>query len=342
MDYLGALDCVVAVATHSTAVKLHAYSQSGFDAAAVDFDPEHLAPLYRLKPHTIGQSYGLAIARRLGLPEEIVAAAEAFLPAGSVELAEVLDRLEEERARLNQQTERLQERELALAEREREAVAAAEQTHARAEVERERLRSEGAQLLAEFRREGAATLDELKSGAKGRRELSRILSESAVKLDQLAPPQSEPELAAEEPLKVGDPVELGEIRGELLALEPGRAVVGRGGLRIEVAPERLRRARPVRAPERQPAVTVIAAAADRDELSLIGMRTGEALRSLEEFLDQAYLTNHREVRIVHGIGSGALKKAIQDYLSTSPYCAAFRQAESHQGGAGATIVQLST
>jgi DNA mismatch repair protein MutS2 len=80
----------------------------------------------------------------------------------------------------------------------------------------------------------------------------------------------------------------------------------------------------------------------RDELNLIGMRTGEALRKLEQFLDQAYLTSQSEVRIVHGIGSGALKKAIQDYLATSPYCAAYRQAEPHQGGAGATIVELST
>ncbi|MGH7932362.1 MAG: endonuclease MutS2, partial [Candidatus Binataceae bacterium] len=82
MDYLGARDCVVAIATHSTAVKLHAYSRAGFEAAAVDFDPERLAPLYRLKPHTIGQSYGLAVARRLGLPEEIVRTANSALPAG--------------------------------------------------------------------------------------------------------------------------------------------------------------------------------------------------------------------------------------------------------------------
>ena len=98
---------LVAVATHSTAVKLHAYSRSDFEVAAVDFDPERLVPLYRLKPHTIGQSYGLAVARRLGLPAEIVAAAEAALPAGSAELAEALRRLEEERVRLHTHTERL-------------------------------------------------------------------------------------------------------------------------------------------------------------------------------------------------------------------------------------------
>ncbi len=62
MKYLAARKCTVAVATHSTAVKLHAYSGHDFDVAAVDFDPEHLIPLYRLKPGTIGQSYGLAVA----------------------------------------------------------------------------------------------------------------------------------------------------------------------------------------------------------------------------------------------------------------------------------------
>jgi DNA mismatch repair protein MutS2 len=341
MDYLAARDCVIAVATHSTAVKLHAYSRVGFDAAAVDFDSEYLTPRYRLKPHTIGQSYGLAVARRLGLPEEIVAAAQQVLPAGSAELAEALNRLEEESARLRVQTERLHEHEIELAERQREALGAAERTRLRAEAERDRLRSEGAQLLAEFRREAAVTLADLKAGVKGRRELSRTLAQSAAKLDEVAPPPPDPEKSSDAPLKVGDQVELGDIRGELLTLEPGKAVVGRGALRIEVAPERLRRARVERAMEQLPTITVSRETSGRDELNVIGMRTSEALRQLEQFLDQAYLTNQRELRIVHGIGSGALKKAIHDYLSTSPYCAGFRQAEPRYGGVGATIVEIS-
>ena len=80
---------------------------------------------------------------------------------------------------------------------------------------------------------------------------------------------------------------------------------------------------------------------ERNELNLIGMRTTDALRKLEEFLDNAFLTNRAEVRIVHGIGSGALRKAVAEYLGTSPYCASFRGAEPHHGGAGATIVQMN-
>jgi len=341
MDYLGDRDCLVAVATHSTAVKLHAYSRAGFEAAAVDFDPERLAPLYRLKPNTIGQSYGLAVARRLGLPLEIVAAAEAALPAGSAELAEALRRLEHERERLQTHTERLRERERALADRERETAAAAERARLRAEAERDRVRGEGAHAIAELRREGSAVLAELKAGAKGRREFGQTLADAAARLERVVPRSQEHAARADDaPLKVGDQVELGEIRGELIALDQDRAVVGRGGLRIEVSADRLRRARVATATPHQPRITVTAAPNDRDELNLVGMRTGDALRKLEEFLDQAYLTSRAEVRVIHGIGSGALKKAIHDYLNSSPYCASFRQAEPHYGGAGATIVEL--
>jgi DNA mismatch repair protein MutS2 len=341
MDYLGDRNCLVAIATHSTAVKLHAYSRAGFEAAAVDFDPERLTPLYRLKPHTIGQSYGLAVARRLGLPAEIVAAAETALPAGSAELAIALRRLEEERERLHTHTERLREREQSLAEHQREAAEAAERARTRSEAERDRVRGEGARAIEELRREGSVVLAELKAGNKGRRELGQTLADATARIEQIAPrEQDRSAREAEVPLKVGDQVELGEIRGELLALDEDRAVVGRGGLRIEVSADRIRRARVASAPAHEPRVTVTASNNDRDELNLVGIRTGDALRKLEEFLDQAYLTNRAEVRVIHGIGSGALKKAVHEYLETSPYCAGFHQAEPHQGGAGATIAKI--
>jgi len=130
-----------------------------------------------------------------------------------------------------------------------------------------------------------------------------------------------------------------DIQGELL-LEPDKAIIGRGGLRIEVAPGRLRRARSRARGATPPAVTVSATRSENGEVNLIGMRAPDALRRLEEFLDQAYLTNQSEVRVIHGVGSGALRKAVREYLSTSPYCTAYREAEPQSGGAGATIVEI--
>lgn len=347
MTYLGRRRCLVAIATHSAAIKLHAYSRAGFEASAVDFDAEHLQPLYRLKPHTIGQSYGLAVAERLGLPAEIVAAAREAMPAGAAEVERVLGLLEAERAQVRAEAERLHDEERRTAQHAAAIEESLRRALARTETERERLAAEGKALIAELRRENAAVVEEVRAGRKAQRELGSMLARAAERVEQMAPEAvagAGGSAGALAPLKVGDQVEFGDIRGELITLEPGRAVVSRGGLRIEVAPARLRRAQSQAAARGAPKVTIsVGPGPDggESELNLIGMRTAEALRRLEEFLDQAYLTNRAEVRIVHGIGSGALKKAIHEYLNDSPYCAGFRPAEPHHGGAGATVVQLN-
>ena len=243
---------------------------------------------------------------------------------------------------LDQRRDHLEE-----AERESaEALGLAERARERAEAERKRMRTEVSGVIEELRREGSEVIRDLKTRSKSRADLTAFVTRASEQLEKAAPAPvevQEPEDETAGPLKVGDQVEIGEIRGELLSLEPGKAVVARGGLKIEVAPERLRRARGKKgeAPARMPTVTFSAEGPAEAQLTLIGMRTSEALRKLEGFLDQAFLTNQREVRIVHGIGSGALRKAVQDYLSTSSYCASFHQADPHHGGAGATIVEMN-
>lgn len=349
MNHLAARRCMVAIATHSTAVKLHAYSRADFDAAAVDFDPERLTPLYRLKPHTIGQSYGLAVARRLGLPDEIIRAAEAAMGAGSAELDQALARLEAERTRIRDDAERAQARQQELERELRDARARAESAREKSELERTRGRAAVAETIESIRREGSELMRKLKERSKSRTDLGKFVADAAARLETVAPARESDRTSLDnEPLRPGDQVELGEIRAELLSIDSDKAVIVRGGLKIEVSPERLHRAREKSAQsseagrkERSHAVTFTTDAGEHAELNLIGMRSGDALRKLEEFLDQAFLTNRSEVRIVHGIGSGALRKAIQEYLGTSPYCASFTPADPHHGGAGATIVQMN-
>jgi len=347
LSYLARRRCLVAIATHSTAVKLHAYSGAKLESAAVDFDPENLEPRFKLKPHTIGQSFGLAVARRLGFPEEIVAAAEAARPSGASELETALKRLEEERTSFVERGEELRLRERSLTEQYQAALRDADRAREQAAAERERMREEVRGMIGELRREGDAVIEELKTQSKSRRDLTAFIRRAGETMERAVPETPSEEAEPSRPLAVGDQVELAgaDIRGELLVLEPERAVIGRGGLRIEVAPARLRHAvgRPAgTTPVPVPSVTVNAQRPAEAELNLIGMRAADALRKLEEFLDQAYLTNKPEVRVVHGVGSGALRRAVHEYLSSSPYCAEFREAEPHSGGAGATIVELSS
>ena len=80
----------------------------------------------------------------------------------------------------------------------------------------------------------------------------------------------------------------------------------------------------------------------RPEINLLGLRVREALPRLEVFLDQAILNNQSSVRIVHGMGTGALRRAVRAYLADSPYCASFNEAPRNEGGGGATVVELAS
>ena len=341
IQYLTARRCLVAIATHSTAVKLYAYGSSELESAAVDFDEHALTPRFTLKPRTVGQSFGLAVAERLGLPAELIHAAQQARPAGSAELEDALRRLEEQRAELAQQVEEMRNRERERHQAHVAAVEAEQEASRRAVSEREKVREEFRQLVTQFNRDSARLLAELKSSRRPRGEIRQFLERAAGGMEQLAP-EAPSEPADTLPLKVGDLVELvdSDIQGELLSLEPDKALIGRGGLRIEVTPGRLRRARSRTRAAAPPTVTISASRNETGEVNLIGMRAPDALRRLEEFLDQAYLTNQSEVRVIHGVGSGALRKAVREYLSTSPYCTAFHEAEPQAGGAGATIVQI--
>ena len=95
-----------------------------------------------------------------------------------------------------------------------------------------------------------------------------------------------------------------------------------------------------------PARERIAVAVERpaeiaDEINLVGRRAREAIDALAAFLDRAVRAGASEVRVIHGFGSGALRRAVQEFLAGSPYCAAYRDAEPSAGGAGVTIAELA-
>ncbi|MGD9763342.1 MAG: endonuclease MutS2 [Candidatus Binatia bacterium] len=340
----------LAVTTHYTPLKLLALDDPGCAVAAVDVDPDAFKPRYRLVYDSIGRSLALPIARQLGLPDAVLATAAAVQPEHARVLNAALERLERSRAALEG---RLAEAEARAAELTASAAAAA-----RLESElRERRRSawqdalrEARAFVRQLKAEGRAQLEGLREAAAARAALERFAREQEAAIaaraaDDAAPaplPDREPPAAR---AQIGDLVEVAErgIQGELLAVEGARAWIQRGALRFEVPTAQLRR---VAAGAPVPATVVVAPATaevpGRGELSVIGLRAREALERLERFLDHAVRDGQDSVRIVHGVGSGALRRAIQDYLATSPYCAAFRGGEPGEGGAGVTVATLSS
>src|SRR5205814_2256072 len=128
------------------------------------------------------------------------------------------------------------------------------------------------------------------------------------------------------------------IRGELVEIVGERARIRRGGLKFEVAADQLRVVEGP-PPRERVAVAVERPADVPGEINLIGRRAREAVDALGEYLDRALRAGLAEVRVVHGLGTGALRRAVHDFLATLPYCTNYREAEPGAGGAGVTTTR---
>jgi len=330
----------VVFTSHFPQVKTFALAEPRLELAAFDVDPATGAPRFQLAYHTVGQSLALPIARRHGFPARALETAERLLGGESRDFARAIARLEESRRAYEERHARAEE------ERARLATARAE-SEALLEDLRRRQRRRWADDLDASRRfvreleaEGRAILDELRR----RPEPGALRAFMHAAGDSIATRARE--TAADDvpgrPPAPGDQVEIvgRGIRGELVEIAGERARIQRGGLRFEVPADQLRVVGEPPARERV-AVTVERPSESVEELNLIGRRAREGVDALAAFLDRAARAGLAEVRVIHGVGSGALRRALHEYLSTSPYCASFHGAEPERGGAGVTIAVLA-
>ena len=333
----------VAASTHLTPVKLLALTDDAYQVAAVDFDLDTLTPHYRLHYDTIGQSLGLPMARRLGLPEEVCMAAESTIPSEARQLSHAIAQLDATRAAFER------EHAHAVAERERAVALRTQHQALLAELEEKRQRvwhdelAEAKSLVRRLREEGREAVARLRAAQpRARQELTEFLHAHqqviAAKEHELQPVHVEDAM----PLYIGDEVEIreGKIRGELIAIQGDRARIRRGSLTFEVALNQVRKASVVKR-ERPIHVAVDNATPSTPELNLLGLRVHEALPRLEAFLDRAMLEQRSSVRIVHGLGTGALRRAVREFLADSSYCSSYNEAPRAEGGHGVTIAELT-
>lgn len=356
LEYVERRSLRAVVTTHYRAVKLHAAANPRCHACAVDFDVERLEARYRLIYESLGRSLALPIAERLGLHSEVLDGARRAQSEDTRLFNDVLESLEDTRRRMEAARADFEERGRQLEAqrtelRERELAAArltAELRERRQRAWKEELR-EAREFVRTLKDKGRAQLRQLRDGPRARGEFTRFIREQESQIAaRAAPPtttdaavDAQPRSTTRTP-RVGDLVAVAGrgIRGELLSLDGERAWVQCGSMRMEVPAAELWIT--ARQPTQRPAVRVVRPAVDGEqEILLVGMRARQALEKLEGFLDRAVQSDRSTVRIVHGVGSGALQRAVREYLSTSPYCAGFRDGEVGEGGAGVTVATLS-
>jgi DNA mismatch repair protein MutS2 len=333
--------------THYNELKMLASTNPGIQNGSVEFDADTLQPTYRLRIGLPGRSNALVIAERLGLDRAIVDDARAHLSPAQVAIEQVLEDLTRER--------QAAERDRLEAARAREE---AEEASLRLNAEADRQRADRRRIMADARREGEALIEE------ARRRLEAVLAEArAARGEQTARAaraqlrEIVESLPAVEPLPPppGQPVE-SVMPGLRVFVAPlGRTGVVRGGpddhdeievevgaLRTRVPRASLRALADDQAPPAAAVGAAVVPAAPEVPLSFSvrGETIDEALLAVDRYLDEAVRARLPQVTVIHGKGTGRLRKAIHDFLRGHPHVKQFRLGERGEGDAGATVISL--
>jgi DNA mismatch repair protein MutS2 len=351
--------------THFDVLKTYASTTEGVESAAFGFDPSTFAPTYRLVYGSPGRSLAIEIASRLGMPAGVVAAARGNLSERESQLQAHLDRVDKELHGLEAERRAVMQERAALAEndrklRSREAAVKDRELAARRRLEvklddqvREARKEidaiiEGLKAKATVLRDksGQRTAPAISTGVAGaaRAEARDAIDAALAKLKDGAGalPAPEPAAPAGE-LQVGSRVEVAPfgLAGVVLELHGKHAEVDMNGKRLRA---RIADLRVVGGPAKKASVRVNVDLQPREgslsELNVIGCTVDEALTRAGRFLDETMLTDQRSVRIVHGFGTGQLRRAIAGFLKHHPLVAHFEEAPSNQGGGGVTVAEL--
>ena len=315
---------VTIATTHLGQLKELAAASEGIVNASLEFDAETLAPTYRFIPGKPGRSYALAIARRLGLPADVLAIAEEATPEAARTLEATLAELERREAELTRREVDVDtlgaklERELDAAARTRSGVEEREEALAERERELERTgREEARRFLLQARKRVEEAI------ARARAEVSEAAAKEARRMVEDGVREQGSALRTLEDVARAKGWKVRGTAARDLVVEAPPAAEGR-------------RRDPVTQPEAHRSVDDAAAS----EIDLRGMRVEEAEAALAAAIDGAVVADLPSLRIIHGKGTGALRAVVHAALKQDRRVAGFQLAPPQQGGSGVTVVEL--
>ena len=360
IDHARSLGAMVAATTHYAELKVYAMTTPGVENASCEFDVETLAPTYRLLVGIPGKSNAFAIARRLGISEEIIQDAAARVDAENVRFEDVLTKLDHQRQEMEKE-----QRQAAQLRREMEEASAKAQAY-RDQLQKEKEKAEASAkaqarvILDDARRTADQVFQELGDMRKKaqkeqnwqkvndqRAGLRHKLNEAEDKLGARPQAAVPPMLR---PAKKGDTVTIlktGTQASVLSVNKDGVLQLQAGILRITAKQDEVRVVEGETQSQKAAKQYIrrtehkLRSLGAKAEVDLRGMTTDEAELTLAQFLDRAMVSNLTQVTVIHGKGTGAVRKAVHAYLKRCKGVASFRLGRYGEGEDGVTIVELS-
>ena len=350
MLHLLELNLLAVVTTHYTEVKLLAHATPGMQNASFDFNPQNMAPTYNLTLGTPGGSNAIATAAHFGLPAGVITRSRSLLSESSRQMESLLSGLQFEKQRLENLNQEL--------EREKDTLLRRNQ---QMEVELARIKTEKRQVIQAARDAAVAQVSLLEKEIKhASAALRKETTQSSLNEARAASRQARAILAgdtlrpasATEPgdvtgseLRVGERVWLNdyEVAATITTISPDNMQIEAvaGSVRFRVSPEAVSHVTPDGKipPRPSPRLNRPESRASL-ELDLRGKRADEIEAALDSYLSDAALSNLREVRVIHGFGTGVVRSIVRETAAHHPLVSSFKGALPAEGGDGATVITL--
>jgi DNA mismatch repair protein MutS2 len=364
--HFGRIGSMTIISTHHTSLKVYAANTPGVLNAAVGFDERTLQPTYDLKVGVPGASAGINIAQRLGLNPSIIDSARSRLGSQARDVGQFLDKLHAELRDAESERLRLKSREQAL-EREKARLEAEGKKDQQAKVREMEKKLES--VLRDFEYHAREAVNAIQDRAAAQK-LSKDAERRIAKLRREFREQFDATVVAHSTgADQGDPhaqpqVVKHVLEGDIVKLKStGRTArisrkiddthfeVEMGAMKMKIArddiAEVLSSARAVETPVKAARSRGVSVQLESEganvpmEINVIGQTVDDASREVEKFVDRAFLAGLPRVRVVHGSGMGILRKALRQMLQQHPHVTSVAEAPQHEGGGGATLVELN-
>lgn len=353
LEYLYRVGAKVCATTHYSELKSFAYNKNGFTNASVEFDVETLRPTYRLQMGIPGKSNAFEISAKLGLNESIINRANSFLTADEQQVADLITNLEENNLKA-EENRRATEILLAEAvEKERKLQEKENELNNKESKILRKAHEEALEIVKKARTESEELYQSLKEQLKDAKNIGKDVQKTREKMKRLqskhheAIPEEKFSGTAPAKVELGQRVEIPKYhqRGTVLSLPDtkGELLVQVGIMKINVNLNDLRIDKNRDDKERKYHTNQVRSKKAKEissEIDLRGMMVDEAMEALDKYLDDAFLTNIKQVRIIHGKGTGALRAGLTPYLQKHRLVKKTRMGDYHEGGIGVTIAEL--
>lgn len=344
--------------THYSELKNYALTKDGVENAAVEFDVNTLSPTYKLLIGVPGKSNAFEISRKLGLRDDIIDRAKEFINTDNIELEDVLQNVEKNRIKSEQEKEEAERLKKEIEEVKVEYDRKLEKLSISREKMMEKARAEAFSITRQAKEEADNILKELRSlememaSKEKNKKIEALRKELADSMGNLQPSVKSmivPKVSNKEikDLKVGDEVKVITLNqdGTVVSVDKKKkeAVVQMGIMKMTLPFKALQIAQK----EKKSIVTkstrkIISSKSGtvKSEVDLRGMNLEEAIVEVDKYLDDACVAGLEIVTIIHGVGTGVLKKGLQDVLKKNKHVKSQRPGQYGEGGMGVTIVEI--